>query len=95
MKDKQMFRKIDVEQPKCKHVKMAGGQTVEVTAQIRLTLKLAYVLFTESFIVLPKSNSIILGNEFFKKHDISLCPKRSVLQFPDLTVSINEIKPHK
>ena len=95
MKDKQIFRKIDVEQPKWKHVKMAGGQTVEVTAQIRLTFKLAHVFFTESFIVLPKSNSIILGNEFFKKNDISICPKRSVLEFPDLTVSINEIKPHK
>ena len=95
MKDKQIFRKIYVEQPKWKHVKMAGGQIVEVTAQIRLTFKLAHVLFTESFIVLPKSNSIILGNEFFKKHDISNCPKRSVLQFPDLTVSINEIKPDK
>ena len=95
MKDKQIFRKIDVEQPKLKHVKVAGGQIVEVTAQIRVTFKLAHVLFAESFIVLPKSNSIILGNEFFKKHDINICPKRSVLHFPDLTVSISEIIPHK
>ena len=44
--------------------------------------------------MLPKSNSIILRNEFFIKNDITKIRKRSLLQFPDLTVSINEIKPH-
>ena len=73
---------------------MAGGESVEVSTQVLLTFKLAHVTFTESFFVLPKSNSIILGNEVFIRHDITINPKRSLLQFPDLTVSINEIKPH-
>ena len=92
--DKQLFKHIETEQTKWKHVKMAGGQSVEVLAQVLLTFKLAHITFTESFIVFAKSNSIILGNEFFIKHDITINAKRSLLQFPDLTVSINEIKPH-
>ena len=36
---------------------------------------------------------VILGNSFFIKHGITISPKRGTIQFPDLTVQINEIKP--
>ena len=41
--------------------------------------------------MLKTANSIILGNPFFVKHDISILPAKNILQVDDLT--INEIKP--
>ena len=35
---------------------------------------------------------MILGNCFYKKHDVRICPKYDLLKFPILTVQINEIK---
>ena len=49
--------------------------------------------FVEDFLVLSSTNSVILGSPFFVKHDISISPKQALIQFPDLTVQINEIKP--
>ena len=40
-------------------------------------------------------NSVIFGNPFFKKHNITIGPKSNLLQLPDLTVQLNQILPEK
>ena len=75
-------------------VRMAGGQTVNVQSQVHITFIMAHRQFSESFLVLPTANSIILGDPFFKRHDITINPAKNFLQFDDLTVQINEIKPY-
>ena len=72
---------------------MAGGQLVRIEKQAEIKFKLARREFVEDFLVLSSTNSVILGNPFFVKHDISISPKQALIQFPDLTVQINEIKP--
>ena len=72
---------------------MAGGQLVRIEKQAEIKFKLAHREFVEDFLVLSSTNSVILGNPFFVKHDISISPKQALIQFPDLTVQINEIKP--
>ena len=72
---------------------MASGQLVKVEKQAKITFQLAHRKFTESFLVLTSTNPVILGNAFFIKHDITVSPNRGTIQFPDLTVQINEIKP--
>ena len=81
------------EKPQWDQVKMAGGQTIKVTCQVQICFKLAHRDFNENFLVLPSANSIILGNPFFKKHEINIFPAKNLIQFEDLTVQVNEIKP--
>ena len=85
--------KIKTEKPKWDGFKMASGQIVKVEKQALVTFQLAHKKFSESFLVLNSTNPVILGNPFFVMHDISISPKRGTIQFPDLTVQINEIKP--
>ena len=84
---------VEINQPDCTSVKMAGGQIVRIEKQAEIKFKLAHREFVEDFLVLSSTNSVILGNPFFIKHDISISPKQGLIQFPDLTVQINEIKP--
>ena len=84
---------VKLKQPDCTSVKMAGGQVVRIEKQAEIKFKLAHREFVEDFLVLSSTNSVILGNPFFVKHDISISPKQALIQFPDLTVQINEIKP--
>ena len=51
--------------------------------------------FQDSFLILPTMNSVILGNTFFKEHNITIDPKNKLLQLPDLTVQLNQILPEK
>ena len=51
--------------------------------------------FQDSFLILPTMNSVILGNRFFKKHEITIDPKNNLLQLPDLTVPLNQNLPEK
>ena len=50
---------------------------------------------TEDFLVLIVTTPVILGNPFFDKHKVSICPGQSYIKFPDQTLQINEIKPEK
>ena len=84
---------VILKQPDCTSVKMAGGQLVRIEKQAEIKFKLAHREFVEDFLVLSSTNSVILGNPFFVKHDILISPKQALIQFPDLTVQINEIKP--
>ena len=84
---------VKLKQPDCTSVKLAGGQLVRIEKQAEIKFKLAHREFVEDFLVLSSTNSVILGNPFFVKHDISISPKQALIQFPDLTVQVNEIKP--
>ena len=84
---------VKLKQPDCISVKMTGGQLVRIEKQAEIKFKLAHREFDEDFLVLSTTNSVILGNPFFVKHDISISPKQALIQFSDLTVQINEIKP--
>ena len=73
-------------------VKMASGQIVSLDAEVSLPSKLGNQCFNEKFLVLKSANSMILRSLLFKKHNIQLCPKNILLQFPGLTIRVNLIK---
>ena len=73
---------------------MAAGQTIDLKCQVEISFQLAHQNFTEIFLVLPFANSIILGNPFFKKkHETTILSAQKLIQFNDLAVQVNEIKP--
>ena len=84
---------IKIKQPDCTSVKMAGGPTVRTEKQAEVKFKHAHREFVENSLVLSSTNSVIRCNTFFVKHDISISPKQGLIQFADLTVQVNEIKP--
>ena len=51
--------------------------------------------FTEDFLVLIVTTPVILGNPFFVKHKVGICPGQRYIKFLDQTRQINEIKPEK
>ena len=72
-------------------VKFASGQLIPVRGQIQLEFSIAKNYFKEEFLVLPNTNSIILGNLFFKNNSIELYPRENLMKLPDLTLQLNEI----
>ena len=84
---------IKNEIPNFTSVRMASGQRVSVDNQVNLPFCIGIHSFTDSFPVLPKMNSVILGNSFFKKQNITIDPKNNLLKLPDFTVQLNEMKP--
>ena len=84
---------IKIEMPNFTSVRMTSGQRVSVENQVNLTFRIGVHSFTDSFLVLPKMNSVILGTSFFKKQNITIDPKNNLLKLPDFTVQLNEMKP--
>ena len=84
---------IKNETPNFTSVRMASGQRVSVDNQVNLPFCIGIHSFTDSFLVLPKMNSVILGNSFFKKQNFTIDPKNNLLKLPDFTVQLNEMKP--
>ena len=76
-------------------VRMASGQRVPVDKQAKISFEFGTHFFQDSFIILPTMSSVILGNPFFKKHNITIDPRNNLLQLPDLTVQLNQILPEK
>ena len=74
---------------------MANGNIVKIDKAIKVTFKLGTQTFTEDFLVLIVTTPVILGNPFFVKHKVSICPGQSYIKFPDQTLQITEIKPEK
>ena len=85
----------EIEKPDLDKVKMANGNIVKIDKAIKITFKLGTQTFTEDFLVLIVTTPVILGNPFFVKHKVSICPGQSYIKFPDQTLQINEIKPEK
>ena len=77
-----------------KKVKLASGQLISVHGQNELTFSIAKPSFEEKFLVLPNTNSIILGNSFFKNNSIELYPKENLMKLPVITLQLNEVQPH-
>ena len=84
----------EIEKPDLGKVKMANGNIVKIDKAIKVTFKLGPQIFTD-FLVLIVTTPVILGNPFFVKHKINICPGQSYIKFPDQTLQINEIKPEK
>ena len=74
---------------------MASGQRVPVDKQAKISFQIGTHYFQDSFLILPTMNSVILGNRFFKKHNITIDPRNNLLQLPGLTVQLNQILPDK
>ena len=86
--------KLSFVEPRYKSVKMASGSPVVIDKAVRLTLYIANYQFTDDLLVLPTMNSVILlGNPFFKKNSIWICPSNNLLKLPDMTVQLNEFRP--
>ena len=66
-----------------------------MTKQLKLHLNGAHKHSHKDFLVLIVTTPVILGNPFFVKHKVSICPGQSYIKFPDQTLQINEIKPEK
>ena len=56
---------------------MANGKLVKIDKAFKVTFKLGTQQFTEDFLVLSVTTPVILGNPFFVKHKVSICPGRS------------------
>ena len=85
----------EIEKPDLDKVKMANGNIVKIDKAINVTFNLGTQTFTEDFLLLIVTIPVILGNPFFVKHKVSICPGRSYIKFPAQTLQINEIKPEK
>ena len=81
------------ETPQFNSVRMASGQRISVQNQVNLRFSIGIHSFTDSFLILPTMNNVILGNPFFKKHNITIDPKNNLLKLPDFTVQLSELKP--
>ena len=87
--------KTEIAKPDLDNFKMANGNIVKIGKAVKVTFKLGTQTFTEDFLVLIVTTAVILGNLFFFKHKVSICPGQSYNIFPDQTLQINEIKPEK
>ena len=89
--EKQNPNGIILETPSFTSVRMASGQKIVIDKQAKISFSIGPHFFTDSFLILPTMNSVILGNPFFKKFHITIDPTNNLLKLPDLTVQLNEI----
>ena len=85
--------KFEFTTPSFKNVQMASGMPINISKAVKITFDITNHEFTDIFLVLPTMNSVIIGNPFFKKNMIWICPAFNLLKLPNLTVQLNEIKP--
>ena len=74
------------------YVRLASGKLLPVNGEVQLKFNLANIEFEEIFLVLPTMNSMVLGNPFFKNHDVGIYPSKNILNFPSISMQVNEIK---
>ena len=74
---------------------MASGQRVPVDKRAKFSFQIGPHFYQDIFLILTTMNSVILGNPFFKKQNITIDPMNNFLQSPDLTVQLNQILPEK
>ena len=82
----------ELQQASLLNVKVASGRRVKVLAQVDVNFKINEHQFGDVFLILPSMNSVVLGNPFFKKYNIEICPVENLLKLPDMTYQLNEIK---
>ena len=74
---------------------MAAAKRVAIEKQAKIRFQIEQHTFQDSFLIMPTMNSIILGNPFFNKHNITIDPKNNLLHLPELTVQFNQILPEQ
>ena len=84
---------FEVETPTYNTVNLASSAPVVVKQQIKVKFTIGNHHFSDSFLVLPTMNTVILGNPFFKKNFIDISPACNLLKLPEMTIQLNEIKP--
>ena len=84
---------VEVESPTYNTVKLASGAPVIVKQQVKVKFTIGNHHFSDSFLVLPTMNTVILGNPVFKKNFIDISPAYNLLKLPEMTIQRNEIKP--
>ena len=67
-------------------VKLASEQLLPVRGQMEVKFSIAENYFKEQFLVLPHTNSIILGNPFFKNNSTEPYPRENLMKLPNLTL---------
>ena len=65
---------------------MANGKTAKTDKAIKVTFKLGTQTFTEDCLVLFVTTAVILGDPFFFKHNVSICPGQSYIKLPHQTL---------
>ena len=92
LKDESPNSVSELQQASFLNVKVASGRTVKVFAQVDVKFKVNDHNFQDSFLILPSMNSVVLGNPFFKKYNIEICPGENFLKLPEMTYQLNEIR---
>ena len=59
---------------------MANGIIVKIEKATKVLFKLGTQIFAEDFLVLIVTTPVILGNSFFVKHKVSICPGQSFIK---------------
>ena len=72
-------KSFTLEKPFFNSVRMASGQRFPADKQAKISFQIGPHCFQDSFSILPTMNSVILGNPFFKKHNITIDPKNNLL----------------
>ena len=73
----------DLQQTSFINVKVASGRTVKVLAQIQVKFHVNHHEFTDTFLIPPSMNSVVIGNLFFKKYNIEISPADNLSKLTD------------
>ena len=71
-------------------VDLGLGQVIPVRDQMHLEFSKEKIHFNEKFLALWNTNSIILGNPFFKNHSIVFYPRENVMKYYRLNTSVEQ-----
>ena len=82
----------EIQQASLLNVKVASRRTVKVLPQVNVKFKIIEHHFDDVFLILPSRNSVVLGNPFFKKYKIEICPGENLLELLDMNYQLNEIE---
>ena len=61
---------------------MVFDQRFPVDKHAKISFEIGLQYFQDCFLFLPTMNSVLLGNSFVKKHNITIDPKNKLLQLP-------------
>ena len=76
-------------------VRMTFCQKVPVDKKPKFPFQIGPHYFQDSFLIFSTMTSVILGNLFFSKNNITIDSENDLLQLRDLTVQLNQVLPEK
>ena len=84
-----------LEKPFFTSVRLASRQRVAVNKGAKVSFQIGPHNFQDSSLILPTMNSV-LGNPFFKKHNITIVPKNNFVTITIFnSIQLNQILPEK